>query len=137
MNWQERLSRRSGSNPIFATESLNSQQIFERFARLVAPNFNRPRSGRWHRTQGATADALPGVASERGGHLRPSAGRLAQARCHDFIPAMVAKESRVKTIITHYIDGPVVESQRPESMAIVRPTDGQVIGRVTLADEQD
>ena len=121
----------------FATESLNSQQIFKRFARLAAPNFSRLRSGRWHRTQGATADALPGVASERGGHLRHSAGRLAKARCHDFIPAMVAKESRVKTIITHYIDGAFVESHGREVMDIIRPTDGQVIGRVTLADEED
>jgi aldehyde dehydrogenase (NAD+) len=50
---------------------------------------------------------------------------------------MVAKESRVKTIITHYIDGAFVESHGREVMDIVRPTDGQVIGRVTLADEQD
>jgi aldehyde dehydrogenase (NAD+) len=50
---------------------------------------------------------------------------------------MVAKECRVKTIITHYIDGAFVESHGREVMDIVRPTDGQVIGRVTLADEQD
>jgi aldehyde dehydrogenase (NAD+) len=50
---------------------------------------------------------------------------------------MVAKESRVKTITTHYIDGAFVESHGREAMDIVRPTDGQVIGRVTLADEQD
>jgi len=43
----------------------------------------------------------------------------------------------VKTIITHYIDGAFVESHGREVMDIVRPTDGQVIGRVTLADEQD
>jgi len=50
---------------------------------------------------------------------------------------MVAKERRVKTIITHYIDGAFVESHGREVMDIVRPTDGQVIGRVMLADEQD
>jgi aldehyde dehydrogenase (NAD+) len=50
---------------------------------------------------------------------------------------MVAKESRVKTITTHYIDGAFVESHGREVMDIIRPTDGQVIGRVTLADEQD
>jgi len=50
---------------------------------------------------------------------------------------MVAKERRVKTIITHYIDGAFVESHGREVMDIVRPTDGQVIGRVTLADDQD
>jgi len=43
----------------------------------------------------------------------------------------------VKTIITHYIDGAFVESHGREVMDIVRPTDSQVIGRVTLADEQD
>jgi aldehyde dehydrogenase (NAD+) len=50
---------------------------------------------------------------------------------------MVAKESRVKTITTHYIDGAFVESHGREVMDIIRPTDGQVIGRVTLADEED
>ena len=43
----------------------------------------------------------------------------------------------MKTITTHYIDGAFVESHGREVMDIVRPTDGQVIGRVTLADEQD
>jgi len=43
----------------------------------------------------------------------------------------------VKTITTHYIDGAFVESHGREVMDIIRPTDGQVIGRVTLADEQD
>ncbi|SHG96811.1 aldehyde dehydrogenase family protein [Bradyrhizobium erythrophlei] len=43
----------------------------------------------------------------------------------------------MKTIITHYIDGAFVESHGRELMDIVRPTDSQVIARVTLADEQD
>jgi len=43
----------------------------------------------------------------------------------------------VKTITTHYIDGAFVESHGREVMDIIRPTDGQVIGRVTLADEED
>jgi aldehyde dehydrogenase (NAD+) len=43
----------------------------------------------------------------------------------------------MKTITTHYIDGAFVESHGREVMDIIRPTDGQVIGRVTLADEQD
>jgi aldehyde dehydrogenase (NAD+) len=43
----------------------------------------------------------------------------------------------MKTTTTHYIDGAFVESHGPEVMDIIRPTDGQVIGRVTLADEQD
>jgi len=43
----------------------------------------------------------------------------------------------MKTISTHYIDGAFVESHGRQVMDIVRPTDGQVIGRATLADEQD
>src|SRR6266850_49593 len=47
------------------------------------------------------------------------------------------KGDRVKTLTTHYIDGAFVESHGREVMDIVRPTDGQVIARVTLADEED
>src|SRR6201993_2644222 len=43
----------------------------------------------------------------------------------------------MKTITTHYIDGAFVESHGREVMDIIRTTDGQVIGRVTLADEED
>src|SRR6201987_415824 len=43
----------------------------------------------------------------------------------------------MKTITTHYIDGAFVESHGREVMEIIRPTDGQAIGRVTLADEED
>src|SRR5579864_3143221 len=47
--------------------------------------------------------------------------------------AMTAKN----TIKTHYIDSAFVESHGQEVMDIVRPTDGQVIARVTLGDEED
>jgi aldehyde dehydrogenase (NAD+) len=47
--------------------------------------------------------------------------------------AMTAKD----TIKTHYIDGAFVESHGQEVMDIIRPTDGQVIARVTLCDEED
>jgi aldehyde dehydrogenase (NAD+) len=43
----------------------------------------------------------------------------------------------IETITTHYIDGAFVESHGREVMDIIRPTDGQVIARVTLADEED
>jgi aldehyde dehydrogenase (NAD+) len=43
----------------------------------------------------------------------------------------------IRTITTHYIDGAFVESHGREVMDIIRPTNGQVIGRVTLADEED
>ena len=43
----------------------------------------------------------------------------------------------MKTITKHYIDGAFVDSHGREVMDIVRPTNGQVIGRVTLGDEED
>src|SRR5216684_2962144 len=49
----------------------------------------------------------------------------------------VAKRETVKTITTHYIDGAFIESHGGEVMDIVRPTDSQVIARVTLGDEVD
>ena len=47
------------------------------------------------------------------------------------------KEDTIKTITTHYIDGSFVESHGREVMDIIKPANGQVIGRVTLADEED
>ena len=49
----------------------------------------------------------------------------------------LAKSETIPTITTHYIDGAFVESHGREVIDIVRPTDGQVIARVTLADEED
>jgi aldehyde dehydrogenase (NAD+) len=43
----------------------------------------------------------------------------------------------MKTITTHYIDGAFVESHGTEVMDIIKPTNGRVIGRVTMADEED
>ena len=43
----------------------------------------------------------------------------------------------MKTLTTHYIDGAFVESHGREVMDIIKPTNGQVIARVTLADEED
>ena len=44
---------------------------------------------------------------------------------------------RIDTLTTHYIDGAFVESHGREVMDIIRPTDAQIIARVTLADEED
>ena len=49
----------------------------------------------------------------------------------------LADKGTVKTLTTRYIDGASVESNGREVMDIVRPTDGQVIAHVTLADEED
>jgi aldehyde dehydrogenase (NAD+) len=43
----------------------------------------------------------------------------------------------IKSITTHYIDGAFVESHGRQVMDVVRPTDGNVIGRVMMADEED
>jgi aldehyde dehydrogenase (NAD+) len=49
----------------------------------------------------------------------------------------VAQKDAIKAITAHYIDGAFVESHGREVMDVVRPSDGQVIGRATLADEED
>jgi len=50
--------------------------------------------------------------------------------------AITARDT-LRTITTHYIDGVFVESHGREIMDIIRPTNGQVIARVTLGDEED
>jgi aldehyde dehydrogenase (NAD+) len=49
----------------------------------------------------------------------------------------ITRTGKIKTITTHYIDGAFVESDGREVMDIINPTNGQVIARVTLADEED
>src|SRR6202045_4322901 len=43
----------------------------------------------------------------------------------------------IKTITTHYIDGAFVESHGREVIDIIKPSNGKVIARVTLGDEED
>ena len=43
----------------------------------------------------------------------------------------------MKTISKHYIDGAFVESHGREVMDLISPTNRQLIGRVTLGDEED
>src|SRR4029077_7441411 len=49
----------------------------------------------------------------------------------------VTEKDTIRTITTHYIDGAFVESHGREVMDIIKPTNGQVIGRATLGDEED
>src|ERR1700719_1414591 len=49
----------------------------------------------------------------------------------------VAERDAIKTITTHYIGGAYVESHGREVMDIINPTNGKVIGHVTLGDEED
>src|ERR1700687_2462554 len=43
----------------------------------------------------------------------------------------------ITALTTHYIDGTFVESHGRQVTDIIRPTDGRLIARVTLADEED
>ncbi len=49
----------------------------------------------------------------------------------------LTEKATIKTLTTHYIDGAFTESHGREVMDIIKPTNGQVIARVTLADEED
>jgi aldehyde dehydrogenase (NAD+) len=49
----------------------------------------------------------------------------------------ITKTDAIKTLTAHYIDGAFVESHGREVRDIIRPTDGRVIGQVTLGDEED
>jgi len=49
----------------------------------------------------------------------------------------ITEKDKIKTITTHYIDGAFVESHGREVMDIIKPTNEQVIARVTLGDEED
>src|SRR5467141_431576 len=49
----------------------------------------------------------------------------------------ITERDGIRTITTHYIDGAFVESHGREVMDIINPSNGKVIARVTLADEED
>src|ERR1700687_3524766 len=49
----------------------------------------------------------------------------------------IAERDTVKTITTHYIEGAFVESHGREVIDIIKPSNGKVIARVTLGDEED
>src|SRR6201987_1784407 len=49
----------------------------------------------------------------------------------------VTEKDTIKTITTHYIDGAFIESHGREVMDIIKPTNGKVMARVTLGDEED
>jgi aldehyde dehydrogenase (NAD+) len=51
--------------------------------------------------------------------------------------ATLTEKDTIKTITTHYIDGAFIESHGREVMDIIKPTNGQLIARVTLGDEED
>jgi aldehyde dehydrogenase (NAD+) len=52
------------------------------------------------------------------------------------MPTIMEKDA-IKTLTTHYIDGAFVESHGRQVMDIIKPTNGKLIGRATLGDEED
>ena len=46
-------------------------------------------------------------------------------------------KDEIKTLTTHYIDGAFVELHSRQVIDTIKPTNGKVIARVTLADEED
>src|SRR6266853_3936807 len=63
----------------------------------------------------------------------------ARSRTTSFDPTVNPhdRESAMQTLTKHYIDGTFVESHGSEVMDIIKPTNRQVIARVTMANEQD
>ena len=51
--------------------------------------------------------------------------------------ATMTEKETIRTLTTHYIDGAFVESHGREVMDIIKPTNGKLIGRATLGDEED
>jgi aldehyde dehydrogenase (NAD+) len=49
----------------------------------------------------------------------------------------MTEKDTIKALTTHYIDGAFVESHGREVMDIIKPTNGKLIGRATLGDEED
>ena len=49
----------------------------------------------------------------------------------------MARSDVIRSLTTHYIDAAFVESHGRQVVDVIRPTDGHVIGRVMLADEED
>jgi aldehyde dehydrogenase (NAD+) len=49
----------------------------------------------------------------------------------------MTERDTLREITTHYVGGEFVESHGREVMDIIKPANGQVIGRVTLGDEED
>jgi aldehyde dehydrogenase (NAD+) len=82
---------------------------------------------------------VDGHARGKGGRLRASQSLVLTEILIQGENAMkaVMKSETIKAITTHYIDRAFVESHGREVMDIICPTDGKVIGHVTLADEED
>src|SRR4029077_2593196 len=51
--------------------------------------------------------------------------------------ATITQTATIKTITTHYIDGAFVDSHGREVMDIIKPTNGKVVARATMGDEED
>ena len=60
-----------------------------------------------------------------------------RSRGHTPVAGPHDRENAMKTFTKHYIDGAFVESHGREVIDSINPTNGKVIGKTTLADEED
>src|ERR1700691_175536 len=68
---------------------------------------------------------------------RPHGHRKRHSRHVSILSGGDGLVSAMETITKHYIDGAFVECGGCEVMDSVNPTNGKVIGRIMLADEED
>src|SRR5712671_3341090 len=91
----------------------------------------------WFRKGLRCATSTTATRRSRTARSRASSSLRAEFRIKEQAMTTITKGDTIKTITTHYIDGVFVESHGREVMDMIKPTNGQVIARVTLADEED
>src|SRR6266853_1979856 len=91
----------------------------------------------WFRKGLRCARSMTATRRSRTARSRASSSLRAEFRIKEQAMTTITKGDTIKTITTHYIDGVFVESHGREVMDMIKPTNGQVIARVTLADEED
>src|SRR5229473_5446438 len=91
----------------------------------------------WFRKGLRCATSTTATRHSRTARSRASSSLRSEFRIKEQAMTTITKGDTIKTITTHYIDGVFVESHGREVMDMIKPTNGQVIARVTLADEED
>src|SRR5260370_18770807 len=91
----------------------------------------------WFRKGLRCARSMTAARRSRTARSRASSSLRSEFRIKEQAMTTITKGDTIKTITTHYIDGVFVESHGREVMDMIKPTNGQVIARVTLADEED
>src|SRR5216684_3735380 len=91
----------------------------------------------WFRKGLRCARSMTATRRSRTARSRASSSLRSEFRIKEQAMTTITKGDTIRTITTHYIDGVFVESHGREVMDMIKPTNGQVIARVTLADEED